>query len=239
MTEAFALVLHSHLPYARGAGRWPHGEEWVHEAILGTYLPLLGLLHDLRESGVPYQMTIGLTPTLIWLPECAYAPGLEDILETHGLTHFFTDAALLGGKRLVREGHAFERERSGSGLAAPLIAAADDTLRPYLVRESNVVAIARHDQVSGQVWSAMMGYPGEAAYREFHRKDDRSGLRYWRVTDTKTGLGAKEPYSPGAAAERVRAHAVHFVGLVRETLAAHREDRGSDALLTVTFDSEL
>ena len=65
MTEAFALVLHSHLPYARGAGRWPHGEEWVHEAILGTYLPLLGLLHDLRDDGVPYQITLGLTPTLI------------------------------------------------------------------------------------------------------------------------------------------------------------------------------
>ena len=356
--EAFALVLHSHLPYARGAGRWPHGEEWVHEAILGTYLPLLGLLHDLRDAGVPYQITIGLTPTLIeqladgdidarfieycddqihradtdvrrfvddgntergaiarfyaslyrahrdaytrrfgrdlvgafaslaktghieiltsgathgylplldrssvhaqlavgarstrrllgveprgiWLPECAYAPGLEEILESHGLTHFFTDAALLGGKRLVAEGHAFERERSGSALDAPLIAAADDTLRPYLVRESNVVAVARHDKVSGQVWSAMMGYPGEAAYREFHRKDDRSGLRYWRVTDTKTGLGAKEPYSPGTASERVRAHAVHFVGLVRDTIAAHREERGTDALLTVTFDSEL
>ena len=85
----------------------------------------------------------------------------------------------------------------------------------------------------------MMGYPGEAAYREFHRKDDRSGLRYWRVTDTKTGLGAKEPYSPGTAAERVRGHAVHFVGLLRETLARHREERGSDALLAVTFDSEL
>jgi len=41
MTDAYALVLHSHLPYVRGAGRWPHGEEWVHEAILGTYLPLL------------------------------------------------------------------------------------------------------------------------------------------------------------------------------------------------------
>jgi 1,4-alpha-glucan branching enzyme len=85
----------------------------------------------------------------------------------------------------------------------------------------------------------MVGYPGEAAYREFHRKDDRSGLRYWRVTDTQTGLGAKEPYSPGMAAERVRGHAVHFVGLVRDTLAAHREKRGGDALLTVTFDSEL
>src|SRR5260221_1243678 len=63
--DAFALVLHSHLPYARGAGRWPHGEEWVHEAILGTYLPLLGLLHDLRDTNVAYRMTIGLTPTLL------------------------------------------------------------------------------------------------------------------------------------------------------------------------------
>src|SRR5437899_12101349 len=65
MTEAFALVLHSHLPYARGAGRWPHGEEWVHEAVLGTYLPLLVLLHDLRGAGVPYRIVIGLTPILI------------------------------------------------------------------------------------------------------------------------------------------------------------------------------
>jgi 1,4-alpha-glucan branching enzyme len=32
---------------------------------------------------------------------------------------------------------------------------------------------------------------------------------------------------------------VHFVGLVRDTLARHRAERGSDALLTVTFDSEL
>jgi 1,4-alpha-glucan branching enzyme len=65
MTDAYALVLHSHLPYVRGAGRWPHGEEWVHEAILGTYLPLLVLLHDLRDEGVRYRITIGLTPTLI------------------------------------------------------------------------------------------------------------------------------------------------------------------------------
>jgi len=65
MSDAYALVLHSHLPYVRGAGRWPHGEEWVHEAILGTYLPLLVLLHDLRDEGVRYRITIGLTPTLL------------------------------------------------------------------------------------------------------------------------------------------------------------------------------
>src|SRR3989475_10690319 len=61
----FVLALHSHLPYCRGAGRWPHGEEWIHEAVLGTYLPLLVLLHDLRDAGVHYRMVIGLTPVLL------------------------------------------------------------------------------------------------------------------------------------------------------------------------------
>ena len=52
---AFTFVLHSHLPYARQAGMWPHGEEWVHEAIAETYVPLLDALNDLGEEGVNYQ----------------------------------------------------------------------------------------------------------------------------------------------------------------------------------------
>lgn len=62
---AFTFVLHSHLPYARRAGRWPHGEEWVHEALTETYIPLLNALHDLRDEGVAYKLTIGLTPVLL------------------------------------------------------------------------------------------------------------------------------------------------------------------------------
>jgi 1,4-alpha-glucan branching enzyme len=61
---AFTFVLHSHLPYARLAGRWPHGEEWLHEAAMETYVPLLSMLYDLREEGVPYKITIGITPVL-------------------------------------------------------------------------------------------------------------------------------------------------------------------------------
>ncbi|MBI4491801.1 MAG: DUF1957 domain-containing protein [Chloroflexi bacterium] len=61
---AFTFVLHSHLPYARQAGRWPHGEEWIHEAASETYLPLLIALHDLRDAGVPYRLTVGITPVL-------------------------------------------------------------------------------------------------------------------------------------------------------------------------------
>ena len=43
-------MLHSHLPYCRMAGRWPHGEEWLHEAALETYVPLLNAIYDLFRN---------------------------------------------------------------------------------------------------------------------------------------------------------------------------------------------
>jgi 1,4-alpha-glucan branching enzyme len=92
--------------------------------------------------------------------------------------------------------------------------------------------------VSSQVWSAVTGYPGDAQYREFHRKDTTSGLRYWRVTSVHKGLGDKEGYSPDRAAERAREHASHFVQVVRNELSGRSAD-GRDPLLAVTFDSEL
>lgn len=61
---AFTFVLHSHIPYARQAGMWPHGEEWVHEAIAETYLPLLNALYDLAEEGIDYKLTVSVTPIL-------------------------------------------------------------------------------------------------------------------------------------------------------------------------------
>lgn len=61
---AFTFVLHSHLPYARLAGRWPHGEEWIHEAASETYIPLLNALYDLRNEGIKFKITIGITPVL-------------------------------------------------------------------------------------------------------------------------------------------------------------------------------
>ncbi|MBI3522840.1 MAG: DUF1957 domain-containing protein [Chloroflexi bacterium] len=365
MGDAYALVLHSHLPYCRGAGLWPHGEEWIHEAILGTYLPLLVTLHDLRADRVPFQLTIGITPILleqladpdivarslayiddqiaraefdegdlasagareraglaafygaryrmlrdayvgrfrrdlvgafadlqrsghvelltsaathgylplldepsvhaqlenglrsserllgfrprgIWLPECAYAPGLERALEAHGLTHFFTDGNLISGAEVSTATRlpAWEERPSGGGTARriPVVLESGleaDVFTPYLVADSGVAAVARHGDVSGQVWSAASGYPGDPAYREFHRKDDRTGLRYWSVTATTVGLGNKDDYDVDRARERVRTHAAHFAGVVRESLADHRRRTGTSGLLTTTFDSEL
>ena len=61
--------------------------------------------------------------------------------------------------------------------AGALIDPTVDLFRPYLVADSAVAAVSRHPEISGQVWSAAQGYPGDPFYREFHRKDDRSGLR--------------------------------------------------------------
>ncbi len=77
---AFTFVLHSHLPYARQAGMWPHGEEWVHEAIAETYVPLLNALYDLVDEGVDFRITISITPIL--------AEQLADpLIQEHFLTY--------------------------------------------------------------------------------------------------------------------------------------------------------
>lgn len=60
----FVLALHSHLPYVLNHGRWPHGSDWLCEAALDTYLPLLAALRRLETEGVPAPMTIGITPIL-------------------------------------------------------------------------------------------------------------------------------------------------------------------------------
>jgi 1,4-alpha-glucan branching enzyme len=60
----FALTLHSHLPYVLNHGRWPHGSDWLCEAALDTYLPLLEELHGLQADGIPAPLTIGVTPVL-------------------------------------------------------------------------------------------------------------------------------------------------------------------------------
>ncbi|HUG56045.1 MAG TPA: 1,4-alpha-glucan branching protein domain-containing protein [Candidatus Limnocylindrales bacterium] len=363
--DQLVIVLHGHLPYVRGAGTWPHGEEWLHEATLDSYLPLALALHDLRSSGVDYRLTIGLTPTLLeqladprlrdrsvayaeermrgaerdaaeyaelgatgraaladryrqscadllgalrdrfggdlvaafrdlertghldllgsaathgylplldagsvdlqiavgrasarrrlgleprgfWLPECAYSPGLERALERHGIGYVFVDAPLLEAPR----GHRPAAAATSGALERPARSALErsleppapagpDALHPHRIGDSRVVALARDPALSARVWSAAHGYPGDAAYREFHRKDARSGLRYWRVTGRDVPLEAKALYEPGTADERALLHARDFVEAAEAALSAHRDATGSLGTLVVAFDLEL
>ncbi|MFE8597483.1 1,4-alpha-glucan branching protein domain-containing protein [Archangium violaceum] len=63
---SLALVLHAHLPFVRHPEYEDFLEEdWLYEAISETYLPLLLVFDRLAEEGVPYRVTLTLTPTLV------------------------------------------------------------------------------------------------------------------------------------------------------------------------------
>src|SRR3989442_725746 len=76
----FVLALHRHLPYVLNHGRWPHGSDWLCEAALDSYLPLLEQLQELaappHDTRAP--VTIGFTPVLAnQLASPAFAQELE------------------------------------------------------------------------------------------------------------------------------------------------------------------
>src|SRR3990172_7999880 len=101
----FLLVLHSHLPYCRRAGRWPHGEEWLYEAATETYIPLLNALYDLAEEGLPIRATIGITPVL--------AEQLADSLILQHLEEYIQDKISRAEKDTVRFGLAEQSDYAG------------------------------------------------------------------------------------------------------------------------------
>ncbi len=60
-----AIVLHAHLPYVRHPEfENPLEENWLHEAITETYVPLFLILEDLIRDEVDFRLTVSLTPTL-------------------------------------------------------------------------------------------------------------------------------------------------------------------------------
>lgn len=61
-----AIVLHAHLPYVRHArGEAYLEEKWYYEALTETYIPLYTMLAKLAAEGVPYRLTVSLSPTLM------------------------------------------------------------------------------------------------------------------------------------------------------------------------------
>ena len=363
----FVLALHSHLPYVLNHGRWPHGSDWLCEAAIDTYLPLLEQLRALEREKIPSPVTIGFTPVLAnqlasddfrkefdtfltqretacreapaslaktgdtsllplveywktrfarlrrlfdeadrdlvrafrdlqnsgrleiigsaathgylpllardesielqlaigqsehrrlfgrapagcWLPECAYRPrrgrrpGIEDHLANAGFRFFFVDAHLahagapLGVDYDIPLGaERFDAERHGT--AHPVRTNVEHTpYRAYRVSKQRVFALVRDPQSSRQVWSRDLGYPGDAAYLEFHKIRWPGGLKFWRVTGPNIDLGAKTAYDPAAALGRAAEHGRHFTELL--TGIAERARRG-EGLVTAPFDTEL
>ncbi|MBI4533832.1 MAG: DUF1957 domain-containing protein [Candidatus Melainabacteria bacterium] len=193
-----------------------------------------------------YKHHFGRHPKGAWLPECAYRPksstraGVEKWLYKAGLKYFFTESFAIAGGQTVE----LRRDFGPYGSIAYLPVAARpetglDTFEAYYLQDYPVAVMGRHEQAGYQVWSAEYGYPGDGNYREFHKKDDRSGLHYWRLTSKSTDLGSKDIYSPEAASVRVRENSDHYVGLIQQLLTDHLKSTGQPGLIMVSFDTEL
>jgi 1,4-alpha-glucan branching enzyme len=100
------------------------------------------------------------------------------------------------------------------------------------------IVFPRDPRTGVQVWSADTGYPGDALYLDFHKKRWPGGHRYWRVTGPRVDMGDKQPYFPQQAADRVKAHAAHFINLVYEALLSDFNDT-VPPILCAPFDAEL
>lgn len=115
-----AIVLHSHMPYVEGFGTYPFGEEWLFDAVIRSYLPVLEVARDL---------TMTVTPVL--------ADQLEDAGAAERLGRFLTEwrigAAEADLEQVAPECRAAceaERERYRHALEL-LDAASGDPLRPF------------------------------------------------------------------------------------------------------------
>ena len=98
-----------------------------------------------------------------------------------------------------------------------------DTALGRPVGDSDVVAFGRDLQVSYRVWSPKSGYPGHAAYRDFHTYDHLTGLKPARVTGRNVPSDDKAPYDPERADRAIDVHVADFVDVVRRRLFAESE----------------
>jgi 1,4-alpha-glucan branching enzyme len=206
---------------------WRHGgSPLLRELVDGETIEMLGgpLSHPfqpllnprlrefaLREGLADANQRIAHTPSGIWAPECAYAPGMEIDYAAAGVEHFMVDGPSLHG----------------------------DTALGRPVGDSDVVAFGRDLQVSYRVWSPKSGYPGHAAYRDFHTFDHVTGLKPARVTGRNVPADAKAPYDPERAERAVDGHVADFVEVVRQRLATESERIGRPAHVIAAFDTEL
>jgi 1,4-alpha-glucan branching enzyme len=303
-----AIVLHSHMPYVEGFGTYPFGEEWLFDAVIRSYLPVLeiadrltmtvtpvladqledpGTRRRLRDFLIEWRIgaaeadldevpaecreacaaelgryrralelldadggdplrafqraaaegrvalaasaaTHAVLPLLatraglrlqldagtrshrrrfgwdggLWLPECAYAPGLEWRLAEAGVSWFCVDQS-------AHEG--------------PL-----EALTP-VATAAGPVALPIDWEAIGWLWS-LDGYPADPAHAQFAGKSLR-GIRLWKV-----GGGA---YDPAVAAAAARRQAGEFLAATAARLREFAAARGRCGLLVFAIDTEL
>ncbi|MBF7083957.1 DUF1957 domain-containing protein [Desulfallas sp. Bu1-1] len=201
------------------------------------YLPLInsraGWRAQIKTAIDLYAKNFDRLPAGMWLPECGYAPGVDQLLGDFGVKYFFVDS----------HGITNSSPQPVYGIFAPLCTRA------------GVAVFGRDPDSSRQVWDRLTGYPGDPFYREFYRDigydleldyigpflpggDIRTdtGFKYHRIT----GSGPhKEPYLPDKAGERAAEQAKDFVERRIRQVEQAAQKMQRRPLVVAPYDAEL
>jgi 1,4-alpha-glucan branching enzyme len=152
-----------------------------------------------------YRTCFGCDPRGIWLPECAYADGVENVLQEANIRWFIVDT----------HGILHARPRPRYGVFAPIFT------------PNCIAAFGRDLDSARQVWSKHEGYPGDVNYRDFYRdigfdldfdyvrphlpdvnQRGFTGIKYHRITGDSP---EKQVYDRDIALKMAAEHAGHFL----------------------------
>lgn len=78
------FVFHTHLPYVLNHGSWPHGSDWLCEAVAECYLPLLNMCNRLVAEGIRPGITFDFSPILC---EQLAHPDFSRVFEEYCMLH--------------------------------------------------------------------------------------------------------------------------------------------------------
>ena len=205
------------------------------------FFPLIGIHRECVRAQIEvavnnHKDAIHRAPAGIWLPECGYNPGDDEILKAYGINFFFVDS----------HGVFFSNPMPRYGTYTPVYC------------PSGVAVFARDIESSRQVWSSKGGYPGDFDYREFYRDAGydldmdyikpyihesgirvNTGIKYHRVTGHEVELADKKPYSYDKALAKTRSHAEHFVRTRYEQIEYCNNLLHIRPLIVSPYDAEL
>jgi len=212
--------------------------ELITSSATHAFLPLIqvnarAVDAQIRVARDYFEETFGRRPKGIWLPECSFIPGIDEVVAANGFNYFFLDTHGIM--------HADPRPRYN--VFAPI------------VTPSGAAAFGRDEESSKEVWSSKEGYPGDPDYREyykdlgFEREYDyikpyihpegfriNTGLKYWRITGTGE---YKEAYRPDWAQKKAAEHAQDFLDKRSRQIRRLRHWMDRKPIITAPYDAEL